>query len=409
MTDLEWTTLVSEAALQPRLLSGAPALPCTHASSARTDDAVRAVLAELAATRAWSAYEGPALRRLSDSLGRIHEKLPSCLCCSGTVGVELGLKGLNVGPGDEVILSAYDFRGNFSNVCHLGATPVLVDLRPEDGQVDPEQIASAVTGKTRAVVVSHLHGGIVDMPRVREIADSHGIGVLEDACQAPGAEVAGRPAGGWGDVAVWSFGGSKLVSAGRGGAVASARDDVLQRVRVYSRRGNDAYPLSELQAAVVEPQWERLAEDNARRAQGAQWLCEALREAKVDSLVPWVRAFEGRAFYKLGFWYDASRAGGLSRDAFAAAVRAEGVPLDPGFRALHLSHARRRYRAVGPLPHATAADASVLTLHHSLLLADRPAILAAAAAIARVAAHGEEIRRRGLPEPVRPGGSLESE
>lgn len=409
MTDLERTTFASEAALRPRLLNGAPALPCTPASSAQTDDAVQAVLAELAATRAWSAYEGPALRRLSDNLGRIHEKLSSYLCSSGTVGVELGLKGLNVGPGEEVILSAYDFRGNFANVCHLGATPVLVDLRPEDGQVDPEQIATAITSKTRAVVVSHLHGGLVDMPRVRAIADAHGIGVLEDACQASGAEIAGRPAGAWGDVAVWSFGGSKLVSAGRGGAVATAREDVLQRIRVYSRRGNDAYPLSELQAAVVEPQWERLAEDNARRALAAQWLCEALAEGRVDSLVPWTTTFAGRAFYKLGFWYDASRAGGLSREAFAAAVRAEGVPLDPGFRALHLSHARRRYRAVGPLPHATAADGSTLTLHHSLLLADRRAILAAAAAIARVTAHGEEIRRRGLAAPAGPTGVLETE
>lgn len=409
MTDSERTILVHEAASLPRLLSGAPPLPCTPASSAGTDDAVRTVLTELAATQAWSAYEGPALRRLSDTLGRIHEKLHSYLCCSGTVGVELGLKGLNVGPGDEVILSAYDFRGNFGNVCHLGATPVLVDLRPEDGQIDPEQIAAAVTGKTRAVIVSHLHGGIVDMPRVRAIADAHGIGVLEDACQAPGAEVAGRPAGGWGDVAVWSFGGSKLVSAGRGGAVATSREDVLQRLRLHSRRGNDAYPLSELQAAVVEPQWERLGEDNARRGQGAQWLCEALVEGRVDSLVPWTPIFAGRAFYKLGFWYDPSRAGGLSRDAFAAAVRAEGVPLDPGFRALHLSHARRRYRAAGSLPHATAADVSVLTLHHSLLLADRRAILGAAAAIARVAAHGEEIRRCGVADPRRPIGVLDAE
>lgn len=409
MTDLERTTFVSDAALLPRVLSGAPALPCTHASSVRTNNAVRTVLTELAATQAWAAYEGPAVRRLSDTLGRIHEKLCTCLCSSGTVGVELGLKGLSVGPGDEVILSAYDFRGNFGNVCHLGATPVLVDLRPEDGQVDPEQIASAITSKTRAVLVSHLHGGIVDMPRVRAIADAHRIAVLEDACQAPGAEVAGRSAGGWGDVAVWSFGGSKLVSAGRGGAVATPREDVLQRLRLYSRRGNEAYPLSELQAAVIEPQWERLAEDNARRALGAQWLCEALAEGRVDCLVPWVTTFAGRAFYKLGFWYDPSRAGGLSRDAFAAAVRAEGVPFDPGFRALHLSHARRRYRAVGSLPHATAADTAVLTLHHSLLLAERPEILAAAAAIARVAAHGEEIRRRGLAETGPPIGVLDAE
>ncbi len=379
-----------------------------RASSAGTDDAVRAVLTELAATQAWSAYEGPALRRLSDKLGRIHEKLSSCLCCSGTVGVELGLKGLNVGPGDEVILSAYDFRGNFGNVCHLGAAPVLVDLRPEDGQVDPEQIASAITSKTRRCRFASSRrdrrhaAGPGDRRRARHRSAR---GCLPGR---RGRRLRAVPPG-VGDVAVWSFGGSKLVSAGRGGAVATSREDVLQRLRLYSRRGNDAYPLSELQAAVVEPQWERLAEDNARRAQGAEWLCEALAEGRVDSLTPWTKTFAGRAFYKMGFWYDPSRAGGLSRDAFAAAVRAEGVPLDPGFsrpppvaRPPSVSGGRTTpacdgRRHLGP-------DAPPF-----FLLADRRAILEAAAAIARVAAYGEEIRRRGLADPVRPIGVLEAE
>ena len=114
----------------------------------------------------------------------------------------------------------------------------------------------------RAVIVSHLHGGLAAMPEIRAWADLRGVAVVEDACQVPGARIAGRLAGTWGDVGVLSFGGSKLLSAGRGGALLTDRSDVVQRIKIYSERGNQAYPLSELQAAVLLPQLESLAERN---------------------------------------------------------------------------------------------------------------------------------------------------
>jgi dTDP-4-amino-4,6-dideoxygalactose transaminase len=310
---------------------------------------------------------------LAAALATSHGVEHVLLCASGTAAVELALRGGRVGPGDEVILAAYEFKANFQNVLALGAVPVLVDVRPDDWQLDAGRVADAVTGRTRAVIVSHLHGGVVDMPRVVETARQHGLSVIEDACQCPGALIHGRTAGTWGDAGVLSFGGSKLLSAGRGGAVLTADAALAQRIRLHTQRGNEAYPLSELQAAVLLPQWDRLAERNARRGESVAVLRELLADS--TGLTPLPHGEHSRpGYYKLGLRYDAEAFAGLPRDRFAAAMRAEGIALDPGFRSLHLTHSRRRFRASGPLTEADQADDRVLVLHHPVLLEDKPAL-----------------------------------
>jgi dTDP-4-amino-4,6-dideoxygalactose transaminase len=318
----------------------------------------------------WGKYHGPHTAKLSDVIARSHDECHVMLCSSGTAAVELALRGLRVGPGDEVILAAYDFRGNFQNVLTVGATPVLVDVHPANWNLDPSHIAAAITQRTKAIIVSHLHGGMVSMPDVVRISreNTPPISVIEDAAQLPGATIAGRCAGTWGDTGIFSFGGSKLLSAGRGGAVITPHADVAQRIKLYSQRGNDAYPLSELQAVALLPQWERLAEFNSRRAANAARLRELL--ADVPGLQPFENAVANSqpGYYKFGLQYDSAAFDDLSRDLFAAAMRAEGIALDAGFRSLHLTHASSRFRPVGTLTHATDADARILTLHHPILL-----------------------------------------
>jgi dTDP-4-amino-4,6-dideoxygalactose transaminase len=328
--------------------------------------AVHAALAD----GSWGRYHGPHTATLSAMVAQRLGGSDVTLCSSGTAAVELALRGLRVGPGDEVILAAYDFRGNFQNVLTVGATPVLIDIHPANWNLDPSHLAAAVTSKTKAIIASHLHGGVVPMSSVVRFAreQSPPLAVIEDAAQMPGATIEGRPAGTWGDVGIFSFGGSKLLSAGRGGANITSHADVAQRIKLYKNRGNEAYPLSELQAAALLPQWDRLAKFNACRAASANRLRDLL------AAVPGLRPFDNHSanshpgFYKFGLQYDPAAFGGLSRDDFAAAMRAEGIALDPGFRSLHLTHASRRFRAVGTLTHATDADARVLTLHHPVLL-----------------------------------------
>ena len=333
------------------------------------DEEVETALRRAFADGSWGKYHGPNCRELSDRLAESHGCEHVVLTCSGTAAVELALRGLRVGRGDEVILSAYDFEGNFKHVLAVGARPVLVDVHSTSGQFDTDQLEAARSPLTKAIIASHLHGAVVAMPVLRAFADQHGLAIIEDACQMPGAIVHGRIAGSWGDVGVLSFGGSKLLTAGRGGALVTRDNSIVQRIRVHTQRGNDAYPLSELQAAVVLPQLDRLAKRNQWRAESVSRLLGLLRD------FPGLRCFvdsgssgdSSPGFYKLGFWFD-SAVFGCSRDEFACALREFGVAFDPGFRALHRTHARGRYRAVNDLPHATRADDDILVLHHPVLL-----------------------------------------
>lgn len=348
------------------------------------DPDVLAALEQAYADGSWGRYHGPHGERLRLALAEMHGVEHVSLCCSGTFAVELALRGLKVGSGDEVILAGYDFPGNFRAITAVGAVPVLVDVDPLNWNLDPSRLSEARSERTRAILVSHLHGGLVSMREVLAFAAEHGLVVVEDACQAPGALVEGRPAGAWGDVGVLSFGGSKLLTSGRGGAILTRRADVQQRAKVFCEQGNHAFPLSELQAAVLLPQLAKLAARNAARAEAATRFWEGL--AGVSGLRRLVnRAREAAAaYYKLGFEYLAEEFGRRPRHEFIAAVQREGLAIDAGFRGFAL-RSERRCRAATDLTHSIKAATAGLVLHHPVLLEPGETIDRAARAVRKVA------------------------
>lgn len=342
----------------------------------------------------WGRYHGPHVPELMRRLAEFHGVTQALVCCSGTSAVELALRGVGVNPGDEVILAAYDFKSNFQNVLHLGAVPVLIDLDPVTWQMNVSRIEPALTDRTRAIVVSHLHGGVVDVSQVRRIVKSRQIAIVEDACQNPGAIVFGRRAGASGDVGVVSFGGSKLWTAGRGGAVLSSRAEITERIKRHVLRGNDAYPLSEIQAAILRPQVDELDVFNARRRRAVVWLCSQLQAG--GGLVPLQLPTDDidPVYYKLGFRYNGAAFGDLTREQFVEAIRAEGIAMDPGFRSNHLIHASRRFRAGGALDEATKADVTMVTLYHPVLLEEQDALEEIVNAIRKVREFSSELKER---------------
>ena len=136
----------------------------------RPDNAVKAALEAAYADGSWGRYYGPHCERLCESLTASCATQHAWPCCSGTVAVELALRGLKIGPGDEVIVAAYDFPGNFRAIEAVGARPVLVDLAAGTWTLDVEQVAEAASSETKAVIASHLHGSLCNMPRLTEIA-----------------------------------------------------------------------------------------------------------------------------------------------------------------------------------------------------------------------------------------------
>lgn len=151
---------------------------------------------------------------------------------SGTAALKIALLGLGIGPGDEVITAPNSDIGTVAAIHHTGARAVWADVEPDTLNLDPVQVEAAITPRTRALLPVHLYGHAADMPALSAIAERHDLFVVEDACLAVGAEVAGRPAGRWGDAAAISFAPSKhLGGYGTGGMILSDDPELAERMR----------------------------------------------------------------------------------------------------------------------------------------------------------------------------------
>jgi perosamine synthetase len=368
--------------IRPAFLGGPPVRPQGPPDWPAPDVDVLRSLQSAYTDGSWGKYSGAYVARLGERLAEYHGIAHALTCGSGTFAVELALRALKVGPGDEVILSAYDYPGNFLNVHTVGAVPVLVDLDPANWQLSLDRLSEAVGPATKVVIASHLHGGLVSMARLMAFAAERSLRVVEDAAQCPGARVDNRRAGTWGDVGILSFGGSKLLTAGRGGALLTPHADVHQRARLFQMRGNILCPLSELQAAALLPQIDKLDQHNLRRQVSVARLAEHLRN------LPGLRPFDvGKgdmpAYYKVGFQYDEA-AFGLSRQRFVAALRAEGVAFDEGFRALHAGRSSSRFRRAGDLAETDRAHRGAVVLHHPILLGSEADVSDIAVAVRKI-------------------------
>ena len=369
---------MSELAIQ-----GGPAVfPDGPPTWPRRDPEVQESLMAAYRDGTWGRYHGPSGIELADRLRTLHDIEHIRLCSSGTVGVELALRGLGITTGDEVVLAGYDFSGNFRCVEAVGAWPVLVDICNSHGCIDLSGLAEAFGRKVRALVVSHLHSSLAPMQAIMSWASEHGISVVEDACQAPGAVVEGRTAGSWGDVAVLSFGGSKLLTAGRGGAVLTNRPEVFQRMKVFAEPGNDAFPLSELQAAVVIPQLTKLESANHQRQEAVSVLLDEL-----DGITS-LRYFGNHSdinrpsYFKVSFICEFED-GKCDRAAFLRAAQAEGVAIDAGFRGF-VRRGDRRCRRIDDLENSARASNDLVVLHHPVLLEPLNTVRKVAMAIRKV-------------------------
>jgi dTDP-4-amino-4,6-dideoxygalactose transaminase len=196
---------------------------------------------------------------------------------SGYSALELALRALGVGPGDEVITQANTFIATVSAIIAVGARPVLADCDAQ-GASDPAAFAAVITPRTRALIPVHLFGRVADMPAILELARGAGLVVIEDACQAHGARLDGRRAGSWGAASAFSFyPGKNLGALGDAGALVTDRDDVVETVRALRHYGqrvkyvHDVAPafnrrLDTIHAAALRIKLRRLDTWNANRA-----------------------------------------------------------------------------------------------------------------------------------------------
>ena len=231
-----------------------------------------AAVARAAAT-AWYDNAGTAVADFEAAFaahtGRAHAiSLPSC-----TAGLHLSLLALGVGPGDEVIVPESTWIATSAPIRYVGAEPVFVDVDPTTWCLDTERVSQALTGRTRAVIVVDLYGGMPDMDALLAICDDAGVPLVEDAAEAAGASWRGVPAGHFGATSVFSFHGSKTLTTGEGGMVVTDDDAMAQRMlllRDHGRTPGDTsfrntevaykYKMTAMQAAMGLVQLDRLDE-----------------------------------------------------------------------------------------------------------------------------------------------------
>jgi dTDP-3-amino-3,4,6-trideoxy-alpha-D-glucose transaminase len=240
---------------------------------------------------------GPELERFEGAFAEFCGTEYALGVSSGTAALELALRGLGIGPGDEVIVPTYSFIATAEAVSTVGATPVIVDVDEDTALITAEIVAAALTPRTRCVIPVHLFGRTVEMDPLLELCRARGIAVVEDACQAHGALYRGRPVGSLGDAGCFSFYPTKNLGGwGDGGAFVSNDSELTARVRLLRSHGEGTrhhheiatgtHRLDTLQAAILSVKLPHLYEWNHRRRDAAAMLSEALADTEIGLPAP---------------------------------------------------------------------------------------------------------------------------
>jgi dTDP-3-amino-3,4,6-trideoxy-alpha-D-glucose transaminase len=268
----------------------------------RLDSAHPELFAELMETveriAADSAFTlGPELERFEEAFAEFCGAEYAIGVSSGTAALELALRGLGIGPGDEVIVPTYSFIATAEAVSTVGATPVIVDVEEETALITAEIVAAALTPRTRCVIPVHLFGRTVEMDPLLDLCRARDIAVVEDACQAHGALYRGRPVGSLGDAGCFSFYPTKNLGGwGDGGAFVSNDPELSARIRLLRSHGEGTrhhhematgtHRLDTLQAAILSVKLPHLAGWNQRRREAAATMSAALADTELGLPAP---------------------------------------------------------------------------------------------------------------------------
>jgi perosamine synthetase len=244
----------------------------------------------------WISSEGPFVRKLEDGMAAVGGQRHGIAVVNGSAALDLAVAALGIGPGDEVILPTFTIISCAAAITRAGATPVVVDCEPLTWNMDPTRIEDRITPRTRAIMVVHIYGLPVDMDPVMDIAQRHGLKIIEDGAEQIGQVYtstksrAPRLIGSFGDIATFSFYPNKHVTTGEGGMVLTSDDALAERCRnlrnlcfgktrrfVHEELGWN-FRMSNLQAAVGVAQMERLPRTLEKKRQIGVWYNELLAD-----------------------------------------------------------------------------------------------------------------------------------
>ena len=285
---------------------------------------------------------------------------------SGTSALHLLVRALGLGPGQgaefapEVLVPSFTFAASVNAVLFEGATPVFVDIEPETYNLDPDDLAQKITPQTRAIMAVDIFGHPVEWDAVIDIAEKHDLKVIDDSCEALGAEYKGRKIGQFGDAAAFAFYPNKQMTTGEGGILVTDDDDVARLCRSMRNQGRSEmgawlehvrlgynYRMTEMSAALGVSQFRRIESFLEKRAQVAQMYTERLQD------LDWVRPPVVKPHVRISwFVYVVTLAEGLGRDPIMEFMAEQGIPTRGYFAPIHTQpYIRERFGDLsGTLP-----------------------------------------------------------
>lgn len=344
-----------------------------HSLGEEEKRAVASVLDSLFLTTGQRVYEFE--KRFEEFLG-VPAVVATVHC---TASLHLAMLAAGVGPGDEVITTPMTFLSSANAVLYAGGTPVFVDVDPETANIDPARAAAAVTPKTKAIVAVDLYGLMADMVALRQVADAHGLVLVEDAAHCVEGRRDGHGPGQLADYGCFSFYATKNLTCGEGGAI-SARDAgkkaLLRQLTSHGMSKNAAdryagkyqhwdmerlgwkYNLSDIQGSLLVSQLPKLAERLARREAICRRYEAAFRETPGVEF-PIVPRGATSARHLFTIWVDPDR-----RDAILAVIQARGVGVAVNYRAVHLTTFYRERFGIerGAFPNAERIGDRTITI-----------------------------------------------
>lgn len=313
--------------------------------------------------------QGPKVAELEESWAKYCGTKHALAVNSGTAAIHCALYAAGVKEGDEVITTPYSFIATINPILMLGARPVLVDIDEETFNIDVSKIEAAITEKTKAIVPVDLYGQPCDWAELQEIAKKHNLKIVEDACQAIGAEYKGIKTGALGDFGCFSLYATKNIMCGEGGVVTTNSDEAAVAIRSFRQHGMVApyeyadlgynYRMSDLHGAIAVEQLKKVEEFTKKRQENARKLNDAL--AGVAGIkIPTISENRSHVYHQYTILLDKD----MQRDQFIASLRDKGVGAGIYYpKPLHAyPHIAKLGYKVGDFPVAEDLAARVVSL-----------------------------------------------
>ncbi|HEX8091380.1 MAG TPA: DegT/DnrJ/EryC1/StrS family aminotransferase [Blastocatellia bacterium] len=297
---------------------------------------------------------------------------------SGTSALHLIVKSLGIGPGDEVLVPSFTFAASVNAFLYEGAKPVFVDIEPDTLNLDTADLERRITPRTKAIMAVDVFGHPAEWDEILRIAGRHGLRVIDDSCEALGAEYKGRKLGQFGDAAAFAFYPNKQMTTGEGGVIVTDDENIAGLCRSLRNQGRGEmgawleherlgynYRLDEMSSALGISQLRRIEDFLKKREQAARCYGERLEKFS------WVRPPVVKPHARMSwFVYVVTLAEGFNRDPLMQAMEERGVPVRGYFSPVHLqSYIRERFGpAAGDLPvtEALARRTIALPFHNNI-------------------------------------------